>query len=96
MVPQPEETMPGHTHYMTMLRGALQVRVGDCVYLMRDTPERWQPDGTPVRIPYDQVESTPDPAKMDIFRVEQLWRNEKWVMVTVDGYRLQSMVMCYS
>ena len=77
MVPQPEETMPEHKRYMTMLRGDLQVRVGDCVYLMRDSPERSQRECTPVRIPYHQVEQPVDPAKMDIFRVTQLWKNEK-------------------
>ena len=78
MVPQPDDTMPGHKYYMTMLRGGdVQIRVGDCAYLMQESPEHWRPDGTPVRIPYDKVDLLPDPAKMDIFRVEQLWRNEK-------------------
>ncbi len=73
MVPQPNDAMPGCTYYMTLLRGggSLQVRVGECVYVMRENP----PPETE-RIPTESL----DPTKMDIYRIERLWKNEKYAM----------------
>ncbi|XP_041890456.1 histone-lysine N-methyltransferase ASH1L [Corvus kubaryi] len=47
---------------------------GDCVYLMRDS--RRTPDGHPVRQSY-RLLSHINRDKLDIFRIEKLWKNEK-------------------
>lgn len=49
---------------------------GDCVYLMRDS--RRTPDGHPVRQSY-RLLSHINREKLDIFRIEKLWKNEKYV-----------------
>lgn len=49
---------------------------GDCVYLMRDS--RRTPDGHPVRQSY-RLLSHVNRDKLDIFRIEKLWKNEKYV-----------------
>ena len=74
MVPQPNDGNPGFRYYMTLMREDMQVRIGDCVYLMREAPT--QKDGQPCRTSY-RLMSTAIGEKMDIFRVERLWRNEK-------------------
>lgn len=48
---------------------------GDCVYLMRDS--RRTPDGQPVRQSY-RLLSHINREKLDIFRIEKLWKNEKY------------------
>uniref|UniRef100_A0A8C3Y2D3 Histone-lysine N-methyltransferase ASH1L n=1 Tax=Catharus ustulatus TaxID=91951 RepID=A0A8C3Y2D3_CATUS len=47
---------------------------GDCVYLMRDS--RRTPDGHPVRQSY-RLLSHINRDKLDIFRIEKLWKNDK-------------------
>lgn len=47
---------------------------GDCVYLMRDS--RRTPEGQPVRQSY-RLLSHINRDKLDIFRIEKLWKNEK-------------------
>lgn len=51
--------------------------LGDCVYLMRDS--RRTPDGHPVRQSY-RLLSHINRDKLDIFRIEKLWKNEKYVL----------------
>jgi len=48
--------------------------VGDCVYLMRDS--RRTQEGQPVRQSY-RLLSHINRDKLDIFRIEKLWKNEK-------------------
>lgn len=48
--------------------------VGDCVYLMRDS--RRSSEGQPVRQSY-RLLSHVNRDKLDIFRIEKLWKNEK-------------------
>lgn len=63
------------------MKSSLQVYIlcllpGDCVYLMRDS--RRTPDGHPVRQSY-RLLSHINREKLDIFRIEKLWKNEKYV-----------------
>lgn len=76
MVPQPSDATPRNTYYMTLMRDDMQVHVGDCVYVMRDNLLKRSSDGTPVRTSY-RLLSNISPDKLDIFRVERLWKNEK-------------------
>ncbi|XP_014480309.1 PREDICTED: histone-lysine N-methyltransferase ash1 [Dinoponera quadriceps] len=55
----------GKKHYVTLLRGDLQLRQGDTVYVLRDTPEKHT---------YKTIQK-PDYEQMDIFRIERLWKN---------------------
>ncbi len=73
MLPQPQ-IKPGCTYYMTLMRDDLQVRIGDCVYLMRDMPQSSK--SSAVR-PATKQPYTSHNDKYDIFRVEQLWINDK-------------------
>ncbi|XP_014598389.1 PREDICTED: histone-lysine N-methyltransferase ash1 [Polistes canadensis] len=60
-----EEEEEGKTHFVTLLRGDLQLRQGDTVYVLRDTPEKHT---------YKTIQK-PDYEQMDIFRIERLWKN---------------------
>ncbi|XP_048510750.1 histone-lysine N-methyltransferase ash1 isoform X2 [Athalia rosae] len=62
-----EEEEEGKRHYVTLLRGDLQLRQGDTVYVLRDTPEKHT---------YKTIQK-PDYEQMDIFRIERLWKNDK-------------------
>ncbi|KAM8794450.1 LOW QUALITY PROTEIN: histone-lysine N-methyltransferase ASH1L [Eudromia elegans] len=74
MIPRPHYTQPGCVYYICLLRDDLLLRQGDCVYLMRDS--RRTPDGHPVRQSY-RLLSHINREKLDIFRIEKLWKNEK-------------------
>ncbi|XP_058876943.1 histone-lysine N-methyltransferase ASH1L-like [Acipenser ruthenus] len=74
MIPQPSYAQPGFVYHICLLRDRLLLRQGDCVYLMRDS--RRAPDGQPVRQSY-RLLSHLNRDKLDIFRIEKLWKNEK-------------------
>ncbi|XP_056178491.1 histone-lysine N-methyltransferase ASH1L isoform X4 [Falco biarmicus] len=74
MIPRPHYAQPGCVYYICLLRDDLLLRQGDCVYLMRDS--RRTPDGHPVRQSY-RLLSHINREKLDIFRIEKLWKNEK-------------------
>ncbi|XP_030042200.1 histone-lysine N-methyltransferase ASH1L isoform X2 [Microcaecilia unicolor] len=74
MIPRPHYTQPGCVYFICLLRDELLLRQGDCVYLMRDS--RRTPDGHPVRQSY-RLLSHINREKLDIFRIEKLWKNEK-------------------
>uniref|UniRef100_A0A4W2EYM8 ASH1 like histone lysine methyltransferase n=1 Tax=Bos indicus x Bos taurus TaxID=30522 RepID=A0A4W2EYM8_BOBOX len=74
MIPRPHYTQPGCVYFICLLRDDLLLRQGDCVYLMRDS--RRTPDGHPVRQSY-RLLSHINRDKLDIFRIEKLWKNEK-------------------
>ncbi|XP_053822748.1 histone-lysine N-methyltransferase ASH1L isoform X2 [Vidua chalybeata] len=74
MIPRPHYAQPGCVYYICLLRDDLLLRQGDCVYLMRDS--RRTPDGHPVRQSY-RLLSHINRDKLDIFRIEKLWKNEK-------------------
>uniref|UniRef100_K1RCH0 Putative histone-lysine N-methyltransferase ASH1L n=1 Tax=Magallana gigas TaxID=29159 RepID=K1RCH0_MAGGI len=74
--PQPDDATEGWTYYMTLMRDEIQIRVGDCVYVLREVPK---PEN---RIPIDSVKtsyrviSEIGQDKLDIFRIERLWKDE--------------------
>uniref|UniRef100_A0A8C0IYP8 Histone-lysine N-methyltransferase ASH1L n=1 Tax=Chelonoidis abingdonii TaxID=106734 RepID=A0A8C0IYP8_CHEAB len=74
MIPRPHYAQPGCVYFICLLRDDLLLRQGDCVYLMRDS--RRTPDGHPVRQSY-RLLSHINREKLDIFRIEKLWKNEK-------------------
>ncbi|XP_036393803.1 histone-lysine N-methyltransferase ASH1L-like [Megalops cyprinoides] len=74
MLPQPSYAQSGSVYYICLLRDDLLLHQGDCVYLMRDS--RRTPDGQPVRQSY-RLLSHVNRDKLDIFRIEKLWKNEK-------------------
>uniref|UniRef100_A0A3Q2PDK7 Ash1 (absent, small, or homeotic)-like (Drosophila) n=1 Tax=Fundulus heteroclitus TaxID=8078 RepID=A0A3Q2PDK7_FUNHE len=74
MIPQPSYAQAGSIYYICLLRDDLLLHQGDCVYLMRDS--RRSPEGQPVRQSY-RVLSHINRDKLDIFRIEKLWKNEK-------------------
>lgn len=57
---------------MTLLRGNLQLRQGDTVYVLRDIPI----PGTNKKHTYDTVGEVKY-ADLDIFRIERLWKDFK-------------------
>ncbi|XP_072760581.1 uncharacterized protein Ash1 isoform X2 [Anoplolepis gracilipes] len=62
-----EEEEEGKKYYVTLLRGDLQLRQGDTVYVLRDTPDKHT---------YKTIQK-PDYEQMDIFRIERLWKNNE-------------------
>uniref|UniRef100_A0AAY4DKA3 Histone-lysine N-methyltransferase ASH1L n=1 Tax=Denticeps clupeoides TaxID=299321 RepID=A0AAY4DKA3_9TELE len=74
MLPQPSYAQSGSVYYICLLRDDLLLHQGDCVYLMRDS--RRTPEGQPVRQSY-RLLSHMNRDKLDIFRIEKLWKNEK-------------------
>ncbi|TRY65112.1 hypothetical protein DNTS_009668 [Danionella cerebrum] len=74
MVPQPSYAQSGSIYYICLLRDELLLHQGDCVYLMRDS--RRTTEGQPVRQSY-RLLSHINRDKLDIFRIEKLWKNEK-------------------
>ncbi|XP_012535549.1 uncharacterized protein LOC105836216 [Monomorium pharaonis] len=62
-----EEEEEGKRHYVTLMRGDLQLRQGDTVYVLRDTPDKHT---------YKTIQN-PDYEQMDIFRIERLWKNKE-------------------
>ncbi|XP_017278982.1 histone-lysine N-methyltransferase ASH1L isoform X2 [Kryptolebias marmoratus] len=74
MIPQPSYAQAGSIYYICLLRDDLLLHQGDCVYLMRDS--RRTPEGQPVRQSY-RLLSHMNRDKLDIFRIEKLWKNEK-------------------
>lgn len=77
MIPQPEDGLPGYTYYMTLMRDDLQVRLGECVYLVgEEYCKALTSDGTPIRCSYTELTSV-SREKLDIFHVERLWKDQK-------------------
>lgn len=57
---------------MTLMRGHLQLRQGDTVYVLRDIPI----EGTDQKHTYDTIGNI-EYSELDIFRIERLWKEEK-------------------
>lgn len=77
-IPLDEYTEEGHRYYLSLMRGELQVRQGDAVYVLRDIPIK---DETGKVVPsqkhtYETIGAI-DYQECDIFRVEHLWKNEE-------------------
>ncbi|CAB0034057.1 unnamed protein product [Trichogramma brassicae] len=62
-----EEEEDGKKYYVTLMRDDLQLRTGDTIYVLRDTPDKNT---------YKTIEKF-NYEEMDIFRIERLWKNEK-------------------
>ncbi|XP_034240792.1 microtubule-associated protein futsch isoform X2 [Thrips palmi] len=74
MEPQPNDSPEGHVEYITLLRGDLQIRQGDTVYVLRDGTEG---EGeSQAKATYKTVKE-PKYADMDIYRIERLWKDER-------------------
>ncbi|KAH8410780.1 hypothetical protein KR222_007582, partial [Zaprionus bogoriensis] len=76
-IPLDDYTEEGHRYYLSLMRGDLQVRQGDAVYVLRDIPIK---DETGKVLPsqkhtYETIGAI-DYQECDIFRVEHLWKNE--------------------
>ncbi|XP_047120741.1 histone-lysine N-methyltransferase ash1 [Schistocerca piceifrons] len=77
MSPQPPYATPGLTYYITLLRGTLQLRQGDTVYVLRDMIEENAPKTSPpTKHTYKTVKDVKY-SDLDIFRIERLWKDEK-------------------
>ncbi|XP_077599486.1 histone-lysine N-methyltransferase ASH1L isoform X2 [Stigmatopora nigra] len=74
MIPQPSYAQAGSVYYICLLRDELLLHQGDCVYLMRDS--RRTTEGQPIRQSYRLLTHV-NRDKLDIFRIEKLWKNEK-------------------
>lgn len=73
MDPQPTHPPDGLTEwtdYLTLLRGDLQIRQGDTVYVLRSDGE------SQVKVTYKTIKE-PKYGDMDIFRIERLWKDKK-------------------
>lgn len=69
--------LEGQTHYISLMRGNLQLRVSDAVYVLRDMLEESVSGNSPPRkVTYKTVKNV-DYADLDIFRIERLWIDEK-------------------
>jgi len=87
LVPQPENSPEGQTFYLSLVYKDLQVRQGDCVYVLRDhdTPDRKRTLWANVPDPGHQL-PTPRPPHhlpahlklrdLDIFQIERIWIDE--------------------
>ncbi|KAK9745828.1 AWS domain [Popillia japonica] len=71
-IPLDEYTEHGYRYYMTLMRGTLQLRQGDTVYVLRDIPI----PGTSKKHTYDTVGEIKY-TDLDIFRIERLWKDFK-------------------
>lgn len=74
--PQPEDATPGWTYYMTLMRDEIQVRVGDCVYVLRDVPMSKHITVESIKTSHRLVAEI-GPDKLEIFRIERLWKDEQ-------------------
>lgn len=75
-IPLDDFTEDGHRYYLSLMRGDLQIRQGDTVYVLRDIPIK---DENGVAIPtkkhtYETIGEI-DYTECDIFRVERLWKD---------------------
>ncbi|XP_044756994.1 histone-lysine N-methyltransferase ash1 [Coccinella septempunctata] len=69
-IPMDEFTEHGHRYYMTLMRGDLQLRQGDTVYVLRDIAI----PGTEKKHNYQTIGKI-DYNDLDIFRIERLWKD---------------------
>jgi len=68
-----EDEMPddGNRYFMTLMRDDMQIRLGSCVYVMKENHSR--------RYSYKKSHGL-NKEKMDIFRIERLWKNDSYVI----------------
>ncbi|XP_036672163.3 histone-lysine N-methyltransferase ash1 [Drosophila suzukii] len=76
-IPLDEYTEEGHRYYLSLMRGDLQVRQGDAVYVLRDIPIKDEAGKVlPTQKHTYETIGAIDYQECDIFRVEHLWKNE--------------------
>ncbi|XP_038122392.1 histone-lysine N-methyltransferase ash1 isoform X2 [Culex quinquefasciatus] len=74
-----EFTEEGYQYYISLLRGNLQIRQTDTVYVLRDipmSPDPNDPKVQPRKHTYETIGKV-DYAECDIFRVESLWKDKE-------------------
>lgn len=70
-----ETNIKGHQCYLSLLRGDLQIRQTDTVYVLRDIPIASTDSSLPVRKHTYETIGQIDFGECDIFRIEQLWKD---------------------
>ncbi|XP_021707227.1 histone-lysine N-methyltransferase ash1 isoform X2 [Aedes aegypti] len=78
-IPLNEFTDEGYQYYISLMRGNLQIRQTDTVYVLRDipmAPDPSNPNGPPRKHTYETIGKV-DYAECDIFRVESLWKDKE-------------------
>lgn len=79
-IPLNEYTDEGFRYYLTLMRGELQVRQSDTVYVLRDIPVTTDPQSTstsPVEKHTYKTIGQIVYSDCDIFRVEHMWKDDK-------------------
>ncbi|XP_050067808.1 histone-lysine N-methyltransferase ash1 [Anopheles maculipalpis] len=78
-IPLNEFTEEGYQYYISLMRGKLQIRQTDTVYVLRDIPMSPDPDnpGAPVRKHTYETIGKIEYSECDIFRVESLWKDKE-------------------
>lgn len=68
-----EDEMPddGNRYFMTLMRDDMQIRLGACVYVMKENHSK--------RYSYKKFGGLRK-ENLDIFRIERLWKNQKYVL----------------
>uniref|UniRef100_A0A182QLZ7 Histone-lysine N-methyltransferase n=1 Tax=Anopheles farauti TaxID=69004 RepID=A0A182QLZ7_9DIPT len=77
-IPLNEFTDEGYQYYISLMRGKLQIRQTDTVYVLRDIPMSPDPDNpsAPVRKHTYETIGKIEYSECDIFRVESLWKDK--------------------
>ncbi|XP_052902605.1 histone-lysine N-methyltransferase ash1 [Anopheles moucheti] len=77
-IPLNEFTEEGYQYYISLMRGKLQIRQTDTVYVLRDIPMSPDPDNpsAPVRKHTYETIGKIEYSECDIFRVESLWKDK--------------------
>lgn len=77
-IPLNDYSDEGHQYYLSLMRGDLQVRQGDTVYVLRDIPMKDENGKIlPSRKHTYETIGKIDFSECDIFRVEKLWKNSE-------------------
>lgn len=78
VIPLDEFSDEGYQYYLTLLRGDLQVRQTDTVYVLRDipiTPSDSASTATDKKHTYKTIGEIKIEVECDIFRIKQLWKD---------------------
>ncbi|XP_035897654.1 histone-lysine N-methyltransferase ash1 isoform X2 [Anopheles stephensi] len=78
-IPLNEFTEEGFQYYISLMRGKLQIRQTDTVYVLRDIPMSPDPENpsAPVRKHTYETIGKIEYSECDIFRVESLWKDKE-------------------
>ncbi|XP_053680641.1 histone-lysine N-methyltransferase ash1 [Anopheles nili] len=78
-IPLNEFTEEGYQYYVSLMRGKLQIRQTDTVYVLRDipmAPDPADPDAPVRKHTYETIGKI-EYSECDIFRVESLWKDKE-------------------